>query len=250
MYQCVCIGGLLLVADGAAWILTAQTGDSRWVVLITSGTAIVIALCTALVMVAPHVTKAGTVFVTAVMPVLQLIHKQNEEIRKGSLTEKLDDLQHSLTRAEADRAASAAAQAEASLKLAETNERIKTLVEQNQKLSDQNEKLQATIEDDRESTEKARKTLHTIRGEFQVATLQHREQREALISQVGALTESLEAARREIAEFHRRENAKLNIMATDQARQDVAIDQNTAEIERVKQESSGEIAVIKIDPKP
>jgi chromosome segregation ATPase len=244
MFQCVCIGGLIVLADGAAWILTAETGDSRWVVIITSVTGIIVAFCTMIVMIAPHVSKAAPVFsnmiVTAILPALAVIRKHNEELNKGTLTEKLEDALHLLKKAEAERA-------EASLKLAETNERLETLAEQNLKLSDQNVKLQATIEDDRASTDKARKTLHDIRGEFQVATLQHREQREALIAQIGALTESLEAARREIAEFHAKEDAKLHIVASGQARQDAAIETNAADIERLKQ-GSGELQVDKIDP--
>src|SRR4051812_48232229 len=62
-----------------------------------------------------------------------------------------------------------------------------TLKGQLAQLQQQNTKLQATIEEDRESTNRARDTLHAIRNEFNTATLQHREQREALIAQQDAL---------------------------------------------------------------
>jgi chromosome segregation ATPase len=211
----------------------------------------------AVIFLAPHVAKALTAIAGSIGPALAELQKQRDDIRKGSLTEKLEDALHLLKKADAERAEATAAAAEASLKVAEANERLEALAEQNAK-------LQKAVEEDRSRTEDANKKLHEIRGEFQVATLQHQEQRQALIAQVGALTESLEAARREIAEFHQKEDAKLHVVATDQARQDVAISetrtatvkntaaigQNSADIDRLKQGSSGEMPVVKIDPKP
>lgn len=174
MQTCICIGGLVLAADAAAWVLTAETGDSRWVVLITSGTGIVVAFCTAVVMAAPHLAKAITSLAATILPALAVIRKQNEELNKGTLSE-----------------------------------RIETLLAQNQTLLEQNQKLQKTVEEDRARTEDANKKLHDIRDEFQTATLQHREQREALIAQLGAMTNELAKASQEIADLKEYDSRRL-----------------------------------------
>ena len=251
------------MVEVSAWVLTAETGDSRWIVLITSWTAIIVAFFGMIVMIAPHAGKAGVAIVNAAYPIVQLVWKQRDELL-GQTRKLQQDLAEN-TRITAEAQETARKLGEEAKEAARRNtETIERLLEQNQKLAEQNEKLQATIEDDRESTEKARRMLHTIRDEFNTATIAHRQQREALITQLGAVTESLNEARAEIAEFHRRERASLNSVVADQARQDTrisvtqagvvenkaAIVETKADIERMKQASSGEMLVVKIDPEP
>jgi predicted RNase H-like nuclease (RuvC/YqgF family) len=219
MPTCLCIGGLVLVADAAAWVLSAQTGDSRWVVLITSGSTVIVALLLALVKIAPYVGGAITSLGASILPALAAIRKQNEELNKGTLSE-----------------------------------RIEKLLEQNQKLAEQNEKLQATIEDDRTSTNKARETLHAIRNEFQNATLQHAEQRAVLIAQVGDLTKEIaELRRREHARLDSvdadqvRQDVKIEGQGVKIEETKAATAENTAAIERIAGNSSTEILVVKVD---
>jgi hypothetical protein len=229
MPTCICIGGLVLVADVGAWVLSAQTGDSRWVVLITSGTAVIVAFCTMLVMIAPHASKAGVAIVNAAFPIVQLIWRQRDELLGQTRKLQQDLAENTRITAEAQEAARKLGE-EAKEAAQRNTETIEKLAEQNKKLAEQNEKLQATIEDDRESTNKARDTLHAIRKEFNTATLQHREQREALIAELGAVAKELAAARIEIADLREHDSRVLKGVKVEQEHQAVKQEYQAAAI--------------------
>jgi DNA repair exonuclease SbcCD ATPase subunit len=233
MSHCMCIGGLVVIADAAAWVVSAQTEDNRWVVLITSGTTVVVAICGALVFLAPHVGRAITTMGASILPALAAIRHQNEELNKGTLSEQLE-----------------------------------RLAEQNTRLAEQNTRLQEAVDEDKASTDRARTTLHDLRNQFNNATLEHRLQRDTLIAEVGALTKSLDEARREIAESHARDQARLNTVDAGQVRQDAQISETkaavsenraairetkavvketAAAVERIAGSSSTEIPVVKLD---
>jgi chromosome segregation ATPase len=188
MTTCLCIGGLVAVVEVGAWVLTAETGDSRWIVLISSGTAIIVAACTGVAYAAPHLGRAITSLSTTIVPALTLAWKSWEEINKGTLSE-----------------------------------RIETLLEQNTK-------LQHTIEEDRERTEAANKKLQEMRNEFNAATGQHREQREALIAELGALKASLTEAQAKIDDLKEHDARLLTRVTVKQEHQAIKQEQQAAAI--------------------
>jgi septal ring factor EnvC (AmiA/AmiB activator) len=259
MQTCICIGGLVLVADAGAWMLSAQTGDSRWVVLITSGTAVIVAFCTMLVMIAPHASKAGVAIVNAAFPIVQLIWRQRDELLGQTRKLQQDLAENTRITAEAQEAARKLGE-EAKGAAQRNTGTIETLLEQNKK-------LQKTIEEDRARTEDANRKLHEIRNEFQVATLQHREQREALIAQLGALTNELAAARIEIADLREHDSRRLKGVEVLQEHQAAAITEtqaavvstqaavveNKVAIERIdaerSAEKSGPMPVVELPPR-
>jgi hypothetical protein len=192
MAHCVCIGGLVIAVDVAAWVLTAETGDSRWLVLITSGTAIIVAFCTMIVMVAPHVGRAITSLGMSILPALAAIRKQNEELNKGSLSAQIDELRKSLEDKADDLADT---QRKAALDLKEANQKATdALAEAHGKAAEERAEI-----DQRHSADLAalRKNLHDVRNQMNTDGLR----READIvdrdAQIASLKEEVRLLRME-----------------------------------------------------
>jgi hypothetical protein len=92
MPNCVCVASMLGIASVGSYVLTAQTGDNRWVVFITAFGAVFVAFCTMVIAVAPHVSKAIVTLGATILPAFVMLRKQMEELNKGLLSTRIETL--------------------------------------------------------------------------------------------------------------------------------------------------------------
>lgn len=92
MPHCVCVASMLGIASVGSYILTAETGDNRWVVFITAFGTVFVAFCTMVVMVAPHVSKAIVTMGATILPAFVALRKQMESLNQGLLSTRIETL--------------------------------------------------------------------------------------------------------------------------------------------------------------
>ncbi len=243
MSHCLCIGGLVIVADAAAWVLSAQSGDSRWIVYITSGTTIMVALCGAAVLTAPHIGKAATAIITAIMPALAELQKYREEINKGTLSARLEEMQKSLED-KADELVDL--QRKAALDLKEANAKAaEDLAESHRKAAEERAEVDRKHSEDLAAL---RKNLHTVRDTMSSDIINRQAdivERDKQIAELkGALQQMTEQSGQQTAQIRalRETEARLQAeLVKSQIRQDVRIAGNTAAIQEMQAKSDPEM---------
>lgn len=87
-----CVAAMLGVASVGSYVLTAETGDNRWVVFITAFGTVFVAFCIMVIKIAPYASQAIVTMGATILPAFVALRKQMEELNKGLLSTRIEAL--------------------------------------------------------------------------------------------------------------------------------------------------------------
>jgi hypothetical protein len=217
-------GALLLVATGAGGVVSVETGDPRWLVVIGSISTAIVAICGALIVVAPHIGRAITALGSTILPALAAIRKQNEDLNRGTLSAQLEAQSAQIGNLTALLEKSAAEQTKLKHLLEEAAaDRAKIAAD----LAAEQALAKQRIED-------INKKLHQAKSDADGAAYRHTEEVEALNGKIAELTAELHATKLELQRAHEAYRLLLGQVKGEVAEVKVVAEANSAAIQELK----------------